>query len=98
MVEDFDPEVLLHGPSQQEPHPDDSEQEPTVKPSKSTRHEQTIPPTMKKAQAKTSKKAKTVKYHTNAARKAERSKQLRRKGEKAQRAGGKGARKSGRRK
>ncbi|KAI0093383.1 hypothetical protein BDY19DRAFT_883064 [Irpex rosettiformis] len=98
IVEDFDPDALLHGPSREKPTSGDSGDEGNTEPLKTTRPQQKPPPGVKKAQAKTSVKAKSVKYQTNAARKVERSKQLRRKGEKAQRAGGKGARKGGKRK
>lgn len=101
VVEDFDPEALLHGPSKQAPASDDMEDVETTeasKPSKPAKPPQKVSTEVKKTQAKTTAKAKSVKYQTNAARKADRSKQLKRKNEKAQRAGGKGSRKGGRRK
>ena len=98
VVEDFDPDTLLHGPPIGRPTRDEAEQgasptTPSVLPETKTAAKKTSTD-IKKSQSKTTAKAKTIKYQTNAARKAERSKQQRRKSEKAQRAGGKSARRS----
>lgn len=93
VVEDFDPDELIHGPSKA----DDMELDMP-----SERHALPQPPAKtkpaveaKKVQSKTTTKAKKIKYQTNAARKSERSKQLKRKVEKAERAGGKASRRKG---
>lgn len=97
VVEDFDPEVLLHG--QNPPRlPEDDEQDTPMEdgrkaaPPKSTKGRAAILP--KKAPSKNTK-PKKIKYQTNAARKADRAKEQKRKVEKAERAGGKGSRKKG---
>jgi ribosomal RNA-processing protein 17 len=93
VVENFDPDVLLHGPSKPEHLSISSSKKLDATPTRSMR------PTsaeVRKTQSKTATKAKSVKYQSNAARKAERSKQLKRRTEKAERAGGKRARKGGR--
>ncbi|KAL4250007.1 RRP17 family protein [Abortiporus biennis] len=95
VVEDFDPEALLHGDTvpHTESHPDNSP-EPSLHQSKPRRTEST-PIAQKRSQTKIVAKAKKIKYETKAARNAERSKQQRRKVEKAERAGGKHSRSKG---
>ncbi|KAJ3554207.1 hypothetical protein NM688_g3226 [Phlebia brevispora] len=95
VVEDFDPEELLHGPTHsrkdiEEGQDQDEDGEGAPPPAKRVKVAE-----MKqvKTQSKVATKAKDVKYQTNAARKAERTKQIKRKKEKAHRAGGKDARK-----
>lgn len=96
VVEDFDPDTLIHGPSRHKSSADDSDpngveqDERLFKPPKPLRD---APIGVKKVHAKTIAKTKPAKYQTNAARKAERSKQLKRKSEKADRGGGKPTRK-----
>ncbi|KAI0682976.1 nucleolar protein 12-domain-containing protein, partial [Cytidiella melzeri] len=90
VVEDFDPESLIHGPSRHAHSLNNSEDTQSPQPSTSSAKPSRITTTdLKKTQSKTAAKAKPAKYQTNAARKADRSKQLKRKTEKAQRAGGK---------
>ncbi|GJE95862.1 nucleolar protein 12-domain-containing protein [Phanerochaete sordida] len=100
VVEDFDPDELLHGPKQTDAMDEDedghAEQLPPPKPTQQKSY-----PEATKAKAATSTKKlqskdpKKIKYQTNAARKVERAKQQKRKVEKATRAGGKGSRKRG---
>ncbi|KAI9059111.1 hypothetical protein FKP32DRAFT_1580175 [Trametes sanguinea] len=103
VVEEFDPDSLIHG-DQPPPKPtldDDVTSEPDAKPHAKTKSasasESKLRPDAAKAKTKmkTAKKAKDIKYQTNAARKAERMKQRKRKVEKAERAGGKASRKKG---
>jgi len=103
VVEDFDPEALLHGTSRHKSPMYDSgkEEDPSAansghSPAAYLSRKVSPEVKVKKVQAKTSTKAKTIKYQTNAARKVERSKQLRRKAEKAHRAGGKMSKKGSR--
>lgn len=94
VVEDFDLDTIIRGPSQPGPLIGDEEPATTsLHPPKPSRN---VPPEVKKTQSKTVAKTKPVKYQTNSARKVERSKQLKRKTEKAQRAGGKPTRGGGR--
>ncbi|CCM05020.1 uncharacterized protein FIBRA_07219 [Fibroporia radiculosa] len=98
VVEDFDPAEIIHGPQESRPESLKSQ----------NAHSSTLPRTQPKiksrdtlrsqplvAKSKLVKKAKDIKYQTNAARKSERMKQRRRRTEKAERAGGKLSRKSG---
>lgn len=102
VVEDFDPNALLHGPSPQKPTSDDADEDDTapllLRKPQVTKPARKPPPETKKVQSKTAAKAKakSIKYQSNAARKEERGKQQKRKVEKAERAGGKSSRKSGR--
>lgn len=100
VVEDFDPEALLHGPD----IPRNVEEEtslstlpPTTSRTQKTRSSQErnggIPTAMKKIRGKASTKPKDIKYQTKSDRKSERSKQQKRRTEKAQLAGGKASRK-----
>lgn len=100
VVEDFDPQALLHGPSTLS-KPDDEDEsaekpsvplEPKKKPSRGNLSSVSSPD-IRKTQAKVVKKAKDIKYQTKAARQADKKKQQRRKVEKAERAGGKSSRK-----
>ncbi|CAL1707443.1 unnamed protein product [Somion occarium] len=98
VVEDFDPEALLHAPVPTSKRTDVdgtdrsslSRRQPEVKPKSHV----TPSVDVKKTHAKVAKKAKDIKYQTKSARNAERTKQRRRKVEKAERAGGKASRKS----
>lgn len=93
VVEDFDPEVLLHGPKTNKGPEDEPGSQTNVR--KTVNFDTKAKPSstgVKKTRSKVSAKAKDIKYQTNSARKAERGKQLKRKTEKAERAGGKGAR------
>lgn len=99
VVEDFDPDELLHGPKQTDAMVEDedghAEQLPPPKSAQKPNPEATkskAATSTKKLQPKDPKK---IKYQTNAARKVERAKQQKRKVEKATRAGGKGSRKRG---
>ncbi|KIY66892.1 hypothetical protein CYLTODRAFT_377085 [Cylindrobasidium torrendii FP15055 ss-10] len=87
VVEDFDPDTLIHGPPTV-PHPSDSSAHPPNPPPKTTNTSQPGP---KKAPKPAAKK---FRYESKAARKVDRTKQRARKLEKAERAGGKGSRKS----
>ncbi len=94
VVEDFDPEELLHGPNRT-PHEDkdvDGDEKMEAIPSVAPREKRPKVVEIKKARPRATTKAKDIKYQTNSARKVERAKQTRRKNEKAERAGGKGAR------
>lgn len=101
VVEDFDPEELLHGPKQHAVMDEDSmdhnlpEFRPSHTGSSISNPTQSKPKAEKKAPLRSSTKPKKVKYQTNAARKVERTKQQKRKLEKASRAGGKASRKRG---
>ncbi|KAK7687135.1 hypothetical protein QCA50_009638 [Cerrena zonata] len=97
VVEEFDPQALLHGPSTLSKSADggDAEKpsplpEPVQKP---PRGRSSSSNDIKKVKAKVVKKAKDIKYQTKADRKADRTKQQRRKVEKAERAGGRSSRK-----
>jgi len=119
VVEDFDPDELIHGPrsGKRSPSPSDAdadgaraisavsgsqarESHPTgrviANASRMTRS--TNEPALAgraKSKSKPASKPKDIKYQTNAARKADRLKQRRRKSEKAERAGGRASRKDG---
>lgn len=101
VVEDFDPDELLHGPKQTDAMDEDAGEQttPRSKPplasSSRTSSSKPAAATEKKAYSKTGTKPKKIKYQTNAARKVERGKQQKRKLEKAARAGGKASRKRG---
>ncbi|KAK7005608.1 nucleolar protein 12-domain-containing protein [Favolaschia claudopus] len=86
VVEDFDPDTLIHGPPavpKSEPKIPSSSVEPTVTPKE-------------KAERSTKKnKPKKIRYETKDARKAQRTKQRARRTEKAELAGGKASRKKG---
>ena len=101
VVEDFDPEELLHGPDTTQHRPDDGDEADRVEDmaigaeSVKSASKQKSTPMQAKTRAKVAKKAKEVKYETNTARRREREKQHKRKLEKADRAGGKGSRRKG---
>ncbi|KAI0351051.1 hypothetical protein OH77DRAFT_1439482 [Trametes cingulata] len=99
VVEEFDPDSLIHG---EKPAPDTHDaaaEVPEPSPSRPRASSKSTTPSQVKAKAKaklkTAVKAKDIKYQTNAARKAERMKQRKRKTEKAERAGGKASRRKG---
>lgn len=94
VVEDFDPEELLHGQNTALRPQDDAD---VSKPLPSTqkmveKNENFAMAQSVRFRTKMAKKAKGIKYQTNAARKLERAKQQKRKHEKAERAGGKATR------
>ena len=105
VVEDFDPDELIHGPQSTGGLPSTSDEhgataltehlipEPRQR---EWRHNQSTVAKSSTAVArtKTKPKPKDIKYQTIAARKADKLKQRRRKAEKAERAGGKASRKS----
>ncbi|KZT04575.1 uncharacterized protein LAESUDRAFT_727736 [Laetiporus sulphureus 93-53] len=107
VVEDFDPDALIHGSSGPDKRAEANAQDHPGRPShtNSGGRQNTSSATSKqknkaavgrtKMATKTATKAKDIKYLTNAARKSDRIKQNRRKVEKAERAGGKTSRKSG---
>jgi len=88
VVEDFDPDALLHPSDRTISTPRPVHEPHHTKPKLKDKDAAA----QKRMQTKVVAKAKDIKYHTNAGRKAERSKQLRRKTEKAERAGGKASR------
>lgn len=95
VVEEFDPDSLIHGPSRKSQDEED-ELAVTSSSSQSQPHAPIVGDTaVKKAQIKAASKAKTVKYQTNAARKTDRHKQRNRKLEKAERAGAKSSKRKG---
>ncbi|KAJ3777860.1 hypothetical protein FB446DRAFT_777495 [Lentinula raphanica] len=87
VVEDFDPDTLLHGPTNAVPRPK-SPSIPAVAPSSHRKNSNSI------AQATNKHKTSTIRYQTKEARKAERTKQRARRKEKAELAGGKASRKN----
>lgn len=92
VVEDFDPEELLHAPSDENAREQDAHTRPDPRPpvvSKPSRPKSTSGAPKKKKSYSSSK------YGTNASRKHDRSKQLKRRTEKAERAGGKASRSRG---
>ncbi|THH32306.1 hypothetical protein EUX98_g1877 [Antrodiella citrinella] len=97
VIEDFDPDTLIHGPSKS--RPDESAQSPPAapvsheKPRKLGQGRNAKTVGLKKSRAKTSTRSKDIKYETKADRNTERTKQRARKTEKATLAGGKGSRK-----
>ena len=101
VVEEFDPDSLIHGPASTHAAEGDMEDEDESRSSPPpARTKVKTKPTSSdvahaKAKMKASTKAKDVKYQTNAARKFERQKQRKRKLEKADRAGGKGFKRKG---
>lgn len=82
VVEDFDPDSIIHGPPPSTSHPIQS---PATTPQV----------THDKATSKKPPKTKKIKYETKAERNAEKTKQRARRTEKAELAGGKAARKKG---
>ncbi|OCH89014.1 hypothetical protein OBBRIDRAFT_44109 [Obba rivulosa] len=106
IVEDFDPDALIHGTSQQPPRSDDTEEMSQISPPQLSSTKAANPSEQRprakgkekaktdkvKAQTKVVRKAKDIKYQTNAERKVDRLKQRKRKLEKAERAGGKASR------
>jgi ribosomal RNA-processing protein 17 len=98
VVEDFDPDALLHGP----PTTGSAHTDPLDTPShtllkskgKERAHNDRSKP---KSKAKKNGKTKSIRYQTKAERLAERSKQRARRTEKAERAGGKFSKKGKRR-
>ena len=104
VVEDFDPDELIHGPQITRgllPTADEdtrvaSTKDPASEPPSQGSQNKTVPKSSGMGpRAKPKSKPKDIKYQTNAARKADKLKQRRRKVEKAERAGGKASRKSG---
>ncbi|KAK7053342.1 hypothetical protein VNI00_003968 [Paramarasmius palmivorus] len=94
VVEDFDPDSLLHG------NRDSDDPGPSSRTPKQATSAPGPTPTIKKAKesaAKKKLKPKKIRYETKDARKTERSKQRARRTEKAELAGGKAARKKGKR-
>ncbi|KAA1476789.1 hypothetical protein DENSPDRAFT_530278 [Dentipellis sp. KUC8613] len=97
VVEDFDPDTLIHGDAPARPDPAEGDDE--LKPkayqgrSRSADAKESGEARVRKAKVKPKK----IKYQTAAARKAETSKQRARRTEKAERAGGKAARRKGKR-
>ena len=92
VVEEFDPDTLIHGDQPlRKPQLDEDEDEPLYPKAKSKPNNSA----QTKARLKTTAKVKEIKYQTGAARKAERSKQHKRKLEKAERAGGKVSKRKG---
>jgi ribosomal RNA-processing protein 17 len=92
VVEDFNPDELIYGPTPTEssvPAPASA----STRPESTTNKKRTAPAKEKVAKAKKSKRAKETKYQTQAARRADKRKQLARHTEKAERAGGKQSRK-----
>jgi ribosomal RNA-processing protein 17 len=85
VVEDFDPDTIIHGPLKVDSRPDHLEIKP--KPSRQPQSN-TVPTSRKKPRQK------KIPYETSDARKKERTKQRARRTEKAELAGGKAARKS----
>lgn len=93
VIEDFDPDTLIHGPSK----PQSNQFEGSEPPSEAVPQEKTPAKPKhntgtKKVQAKTATRVKDIKYQTKAERKVERTKQHQRKKEKASLAGGKSSR------
>jgi ribosomal RNA-processing protein 17 len=84
VVEDFDPDIMIQGPS----HPESSAE----------LSQKSTPQRSKFSHPKPQSKSKKIYYDTKHARQKERANQHARKLEKAERAGGKGSRKSGIRK
>ena len=106
VVEDFDPDELIHGPQAarklsptSDEHGAGASAEDTISASRSQefQHNQSTVanPPATVVRTRTKLKPKEIKYQTNAARKADKLKQRRRKVEKAERAGGKASRRSG---
>ena len=106
VVEEFDPDELIHGPKQPEPADEDEDEDAEENVHPHAKRKLTTPAklesskplakattTTKKMQAKKSANPKKIKYQTGSERKIERAKQQKRKVEKATRAGGKGSRK-----
>lgn len=85
VVEDFDPDSIIHGPPPSTPHQSQPAEESTT----------TQVPRDLKVTAKKPSKRKKVKYQTKAERRVEHEKQRARRTEKAELAGGKAARKKG---
>ncbi|RPD78533.1 hypothetical protein L226DRAFT_531875 [Lentinus tigrinus ALCF2SS1-7] len=99
VVEEFDPDSLINGPThaagEEEGEEDDHESALPLAHNKVKTKPTPSDVVHAKAKIKASTKAKDVKYQTNAARKFERQKQRKRKLEKADRAGGKGSKRKG---
>ncbi|TFK85556.1 hypothetical protein K466DRAFT_576821 [Polyporus arcularius HHB13444] len=99
VVEEFDPDSIIHGPGPTPaagPAQEDGDAVDTAPPQGRSQVKPKHAPSAvahTKAKMKASTKAKDIKYQTNAARKFERQKQRNRKIEKADRAGGKGSKK-----
>ena len=111
VVEDFDPASLIYGPpgasstSEMDPH-DPSGADNDSQPTPAARSSASLPKRKvtkrddgisKKKTSGKREKSKKIKYETKAARKTARSKQIARRTEKAERAGGKASRKGKRR-
>ncbi|KAF9451953.1 hypothetical protein P691DRAFT_806051 [Macrolepiota fuliginosa MF-IS2] len=86
VVEDFDPDTILHGPPRGSPPAQPSTRQPGS--SGELARNSTKEPPLKKS------KPQKIRYQTQEARKTERLKQIARRTEKAERAGGKAARKT----
>lgn len=106
VVEDFDPDEFIHGPQTHKEPPVTSNEDEAGElvdettshtPIRESQHSRpgVVKPPPAIARAKAKPKPKDIKYQTNAARKADKLKQRKRKVEKAERAGGKASRKSG---
>ncbi|KAG7098647.1 hypothetical protein E1B28_000563 [Marasmius oreades] len=88
IVEDFDPDALLHGPKDDAERPKSTLPPPPQPPQTTTREKRYI-------NSQKKPKPKKIRYETKEARKAERSKQRARRTQKAELAGGKAGRLKG---
>ncbi|KAI5827284.1 hypothetical protein K523DRAFT_418582 [Schizophyllum commune Tattone D] len=88
VVEDFDPDTLIHGA------PDEARERQTPAAASTSKLPDKLKPAVKKTAIKKAMKPKKIKYETNAARKAQTAKQRKRHTEKAELAGGKRAQKN----
>lgn len=94
VVEDFDPDTIRHGPLRSSPPTPPSQELSSNLPSKKPTPQFNMQPRSQKNQTKPQK----IRYQTKEARKTERVKQLARRTEKAERAGGKVVRRNSSRK
>ena len=90
VVEDFDPDTILHGP----PNPDRSDHPPIAHPDRKEPKQNPSRQLKSNTGSSMKSKRKKIPYETADARKMERTKQRARRLEKAELAGGKAARKS----
>ena len=88
VVEDFDPDTLIHGA------PDETRERQAPAAAPTSKLPVKLKPAVKKTSIKKATKPKKIKYETNAARKAQTAKQRKRHTEKAELAGGKRAQKN----
>ncbi|KAF9481540.1 hypothetical protein BDN70DRAFT_803314 [Pholiota conissans] len=96
VVDDFDPDTIIHGPAKTDFQPTASSS--SSHPLPRAADVDTLPASSRRAQKakpKTKVRERKVRYETNDARKREQIKQRKRRTEKAERAGGKASRKSG---